>query len=560
MKGDVIWHIDLADYRLVLKEQAARPFLDYRPVSALEIDILEQDREEELWGQAAQDLYKWIIRQGVMDADMATATTLDYIVGLRNDVPISDLIQTFAMEFCLENMQAVENLVALLGRITNEIPRWTLKGWTPQEVFDKYEKPNLQPLPDKPFALIPDTPFQPRIVNAKNSTTSKVGRNDPCPCGSGKKYKNCCLNQENSSQAQVDQMNLALAQKSKAMPAATAEQTDRIPPEDRQALIEAFFRFTELKPWEWMSDMDLFAVEFPGGEVHYGGVMGWGGKVFGLVIYLGQEGLAFNSRQRTAHDPEEIDLHEVGPNLLLALGDREELAPDERTSYADLGYRFRGRNGWPVFRRYMPGYYPWKLSPADIHLATAILEQALAVAAHCQKHRRQWDNRIEKQHELAWCMVGNSAEDLEKKLKWKPFPDFEPSLPSFDQIRAAKLARELPHKGQAWEMDWFYGDDPVQDNSRAVPWFPLYTLIGDAQTGAVTKWQIEHYQNHDPIGLLMDFIEEMGYLPDELLFSNVAAAIQLKTLGDFIGIEVRLVKRLQIEALKRQMLSGSFPK
>ncbi|MFN9549485.1 MAG: SEC-C metal-binding domain-containing protein [Pirellulaceae bacterium] len=21
----------------------------------------------------------------------------------------------------------------------------------------------------------------------------RVGRNDPCPCGSGKKYKNCCL-------------------------------------------------------------------------------------------------------------------------------------------------------------------------------------------------------------------------------------------------------------------------------------------------------------------------------------------------------------------------------
>ena len=23
-------------------------------------------------------------------------------------------------------------------------------------------------------------------------TGVKVGRNDPCPCGSGKKYKNCC--------------------------------------------------------------------------------------------------------------------------------------------------------------------------------------------------------------------------------------------------------------------------------------------------------------------------------------------------------------------------------
>jgi uncharacterized protein len=24
----------------------------------------------------------------------------------------------------------------------------------------------------------------------------KVGRNDPCPCGSGKKYKNCCLQKQ----------------------------------------------------------------------------------------------------------------------------------------------------------------------------------------------------------------------------------------------------------------------------------------------------------------------------------------------------------------------------
>lgn len=24
-------------------------------------------------------------------------------------------------------------------------------------------------------------------------TSSKFGRNDPCPCGSGKKYKYCCI-------------------------------------------------------------------------------------------------------------------------------------------------------------------------------------------------------------------------------------------------------------------------------------------------------------------------------------------------------------------------------
>jgi hypothetical protein len=24
----------------------------------------------------------------------------------------------------------------------------------------------------------------------------RLGRNDPCPCGSGQKYKNCCLNSD----------------------------------------------------------------------------------------------------------------------------------------------------------------------------------------------------------------------------------------------------------------------------------------------------------------------------------------------------------------------------
>ena len=38
------------------------------------------------------------------------------------------------------------------------------------------------------------------ITNKEGSTTpnymkkgkQEIGRNDPCPCGSGKKYKNCC--------------------------------------------------------------------------------------------------------------------------------------------------------------------------------------------------------------------------------------------------------------------------------------------------------------------------------------------------------------------------------
>ncbi len=32
---------------------------------------------------------------------------------------------------------------------------------------------------------------------------AKVGRNDPCPCGSGKKYKHCCLRGETATKSQV---------------------------------------------------------------------------------------------------------------------------------------------------------------------------------------------------------------------------------------------------------------------------------------------------------------------------------------------------------------------
>lgn len=36
-------------------------------------------------------------------------------------------------------------------------------------------------------------PSETTNAQKKPTTVKKVGRNDPCPCGSGKKYKNCCL-------------------------------------------------------------------------------------------------------------------------------------------------------------------------------------------------------------------------------------------------------------------------------------------------------------------------------------------------------------------------------
>jgi preprotein translocase subunit SecA len=30
------------------------------------------------------------------------------------------------------------------------------------------------------------------VKQVRKEAADKVGRNDPCPCGSGKKYKKCC--------------------------------------------------------------------------------------------------------------------------------------------------------------------------------------------------------------------------------------------------------------------------------------------------------------------------------------------------------------------------------
>lgn len=53
------------------------------------------------------------------------------------------------------------------------------------------------PAPPTPLAAPPSVP-EPRgpqlPVNMPSADGPKAGRNDPCPCGSGRKFKNCCLN------------------------------------------------------------------------------------------------------------------------------------------------------------------------------------------------------------------------------------------------------------------------------------------------------------------------------------------------------------------------------
>jgi preprotein translocase subunit SecA len=59
----------------------------------------------------------------------------------------------------------------------------------------KAELQRIQPKPqeEQPQNLQTNQPQGP-VMRPKKSVPHEVGRNDPCPCGSGKKYKNCCGN------------------------------------------------------------------------------------------------------------------------------------------------------------------------------------------------------------------------------------------------------------------------------------------------------------------------------------------------------------------------------
>lgn len=87
----------------------------------------------------------------------------------------------------LSGMKMLQEALELCMDYLNTIPCWFLKGYSSDEIFQKYEKPHLHHDPDLSFFQGLNVP-----VPGSEASPKKVGRNEPCPCGSGKKYKHCC--------------------------------------------------------------------------------------------------------------------------------------------------------------------------------------------------------------------------------------------------------------------------------------------------------------------------------------------------------------------------------
>lgn len=125
---------------------------------------------------AAQALGAYIderVPDGAADcffAEKVVEELLTATVHLNADVPtLLDIACEMGLEGCDDSPA---RLMGLVSNLRNTLPLWELNGWSAAEHYEL--------LTGKKLFLGP------------NGLPLKVGRNDPCPCGSGKKYKKCC--------------------------------------------------------------------------------------------------------------------------------------------------------------------------------------------------------------------------------------------------------------------------------------------------------------------------------------------------------------------------------
>ena len=99
---------------------------------------------------------------------------------------MSILIEFLQQQIEIEGLEIMQILTDRLVYLNNNTRQWFLKGYMPSELAPK-NRELMNPLPAKVYDF--GAEYNKRVILQENN---KVGRNDPCPCGSGKKYKKCC--------------------------------------------------------------------------------------------------------------------------------------------------------------------------------------------------------------------------------------------------------------------------------------------------------------------------------------------------------------------------------
>lgn len=108
----------------------------------------------------------------------------DLLIQIRQGQQTDSLMTFLDIYFDTDSLDSNQILTVLVKDVYNTTRQWVLKGYTPNEI-GRPEYLKLPPVNSQPAKSLTGKTQQPIRVN-------KVGRNDSCPCGSGKKFKKCC--------------------------------------------------------------------------------------------------------------------------------------------------------------------------------------------------------------------------------------------------------------------------------------------------------------------------------------------------------------------------------
>jgi hypothetical protein len=316
-------------------------------------------------------------------------------------------------------------------------------------------------------------------------------------------------------------------------------------------LYESAVKTKKLAPWEWMSETDVFGIEDPeSGKIGLVSVMGALGEHFSVALYRDIE--AFYHMRRLTPDDMRNDPAQVlhVPHLQAAFEDRGFVEAQDQRIIKELGLKFRGRNAWPVFRSYRPGYHPWYLESEEVLRLSIALEQLLDVAPRflenpsllpSSEKDRYLVRRLNREGRERW-------EDISVLIpEPPPVRPVAPPIPS----NVGTLKR-LPRKKKTVEVD--FSSFPVIIGKKGDrPRLPYLFLAVEGQNGLVLGFDImevtsgmEAALERVPARVAGIFLEQ-GFLPAEIRIKSQLLCDALEGLGQELKIglkRVSLLKRL----------------
>ncbi|GAA0337441.1 hypothetical protein GCM10008967_29620 [Bacillus carboniphilus] len=168
----------------IIKEHQMRLNVDFYPFTKKELlragKINYLDRTPEL-----NSFLRFLRENYDMTNDDAEDIVYELTDMIQEEVQPTKLIEFLQEMLEFPSMEILQQVTDKVFTIHNNTRLWVLKGHTPSEL-SKSEKPHLKPLPKVPF----NTQANSTVVQMDEF--KKTGRNEPCPCGSGKKFKKCC--------------------------------------------------------------------------------------------------------------------------------------------------------------------------------------------------------------------------------------------------------------------------------------------------------------------------------------------------------------------------------